>query len=51
LIPFAAGGFIYVASADLIPELHKETMPRKSFGQLVMFVAGIGLMVLLVLFK
>jgi zinc and cadmium transporter len=44
LIPFAAGGFIYVASADLIPELHKETEPQKSFGQLVMFVIGIGLM-------
>lgn len=44
LIPFAAGGFIYVASSDLIPELHKETAPQKSFGQLIMFVIGIGLM-------
>jgi len=51
LVPFAAGGFIYVASADLIPELHKETEPQKSFGQLVMFVAGIGLMVSLILFE
>jgi len=24
LIPFAAGSFIYIAGADLIPELHKE---------------------------
>lgn len=44
LIPFAAGGFIYVASADLIPELHKETQPRKSLGQLALFILGIGLM-------
>jgi len=50
LIPFAAGGFIYVASADLIPELHKETQPQKSLGQLIMFVAGIGLMTGLLLF-
>lgn len=47
LIPFAAGGFIYVASSDLIPELHKETQPQKSLGQLVMFVVGIGLMLAL----
>ncbi|MFH0969499.1 MAG: ZIP family metal transporter [Patescibacteria group bacterium] len=47
LIPFAAGGFIYVASADLIPELHKNTEIKKSIWQLVMFIFGIGLMVLL----
>ena len=52
LIPFAAGGFIYVASADLIPELHKHTEIKKSFWQLVTFILGIGLMVvLLVLFE
>lgn len=44
LIPFAAGGFIYIASADLIPELHKETAPQKSLGQLVAFIIGIGIM-------
>lgn len=50
LIPFAAGGFIYIASADLIPELHKETAPQKSAGQLAMFIFGIGLMLSLLLF-
>lgn len=47
LVPFAAGGFIYVASADFIPELHKHTEIKKSFWQLVTFVLGIGLMMLL----
>lgn len=47
LVPFAAGGFIYIAGTDLIPELHKHTDPKKSFWQLVTFVSGIGLMVLL----
>jgi len=51
LIPFAAGGFIYVASADLIPELHKETEPQKSLGQLILFIIGIGMMVGLILFE
>src|SRR3989344_2819932 len=47
LIPFAAGTFIYIASSDLIPELHKEVSVAKSFMQLVFFFAGIGLMLLL----
>lgn len=41
LIPFAAGSFIYIAAADLIPELHKETDTKKSFLQLMMLVLGI----------
>jgi len=49
LIPFAAGGFIYIASSDLIPELHKHTEAKKSFWQLTTFILGIGLMVALLL--
>lgn len=49
LIPFAAGGFIYIAGSDLIPELHKETNPAKSAVQLIAFIAGIGVMLLLLL--
>jgi len=44
LIPFAAGGFIYIAGSDLIPELHKETDERKSAIQLLSFVLGIVVM-------
>lgn len=51
LIPFAAGGFIYIASSDLIPELHKNTEPRKSFWQLVAFILGIGLMLMLLILE
>lgn len=50
LIPFAAGGFIYVAGSDLIPELHKHTEIKKSLGQVLAFVLGIVLMLLLLLF-
>ncbi len=48
LIPFTAGGFIYIAGSDLIPELHKETKPLKSFIQLLALILGIAVMVLLV---
>jgi len=47
LLPFAIGNFIYIASSDLIPELHKETKPSKSFMQLLMLLLGIGIMYLL----
>ena len=50
LIPFAAGNFIYIAGVDLIPELHKEVRISKSFFQLVCFLLGIAIMLLLLLF-
>ncbi len=45
LIPFAAGNFIYIAGADLIPELHKyEFTTKGSFLQLLAIILGIGIM-------
>jgi len=41
LIPFAAGGFIYIAGSDLIPELQKEEKTSKSALQLTAFILGI----------
>lgn len=51
LLPIAAGGFIYIAGADLIPELHKETEFKSSFFQLLTFMLGIGIMALLLLLE
>lgn len=42
LLAFAAGGFIYIASADIMPELQKEIEFRKSLLQLVYFIGGIS---------
>ncbi|MEK7495904.1 MAG: ZIP family metal transporter [Patescibacteria group bacterium] len=47
IIPLTIGGFIYIACADLIPELHKEPHLKKSFWQLTFFILGIGVMALL----
>lgn len=49
LIPIAAGGFIYIAGSDLIPELHKETKLGMSMVQLLSFVLGILVMIALLL--
>ena len=44
LIPFAAGGFIYIAATDLMPELHKKSKALESVVQLASILLGIGLM-------
>jgi zinc and cadmium transporter len=51
LLPFAAGGFIYIAGSDLIPELHKETSLKKSILQLLIIALGMGVMASLLLLE
>jgi zinc and cadmium transporter len=46
-VPIAAGGFIYIAVADLIPELHKTTDRRHSFYQLAAVFFGVLMMIAL----
>lgn len=43
LLAFAGGGFIYIASSDLMPELQKELEFRRSLLQLFIFIAGVGI--------
>jgi zinc and cadmium transporter len=42
LVPFAAGGFIYIAAVDLLPELHQTQKFKRATLQLVFFLLGIG---------
>ena len=44
MLPFAAGNLLYIAAADLIPELHKETGLREGFLQVIAMVIGMGCM-------
>ncbi|HEX9664568.1 MAG TPA: ZIP family metal transporter [Patescibacteria group bacterium] len=44
LLAFTAGGFIYIAAADLIPELHKEIKIKKYLLSFVSFLASLVLM-------
>ncbi len=44
LIPFSAGGFIYIALVDMMPELHKKARGRKIAAQSSLIFIGIGLM-------
>ena len=51
LLPFAAGGFLYIAASDLIPEIRKELNMKKSFLNLIIFLVGIILMFALTLME
>jgi len=51
LTAFAAGGFIYIAGSDLIPELHKKFTTRSSVIQVIAILLGIAVMYALVLLE
>jgi zinc and cadmium transporter len=51
LIPITAGGFIYIAGSDLIPELQHDVKVSRSLLQFALVVFGIGIMAILVLFE
>ena len=51
LLPFTAGGFIYIAGTDLIPELKKETALKDTLVQLLSILAGLALMLAILFFE
>ncbi len=44
ILPFAAGGFLYIAGSNLIPELHKESEIDDSIWHVFALLLGIALM-------
>ncbi len=44
LLAFAAGGFVYIASSDLIPEIRKEMRMKRWLFSFLVFLLGIALM-------
>jgi zinc and cadmium transporter len=57
LLPFAAGNFLYIAAADLIPQLHADECPgsgapaelKERLAQLAAFLVGLGILLLIAL--
>jgi zinc and cadmium transporter len=43
LLPIAAGGFIYIALADLVPSLHHRRGARAGLLQLALILAGVAI--------
>ena len=46
LLPFAAGNFIYIAAADLLPELASQTRARDKLETTAAFVCGLALLLI-----
>jgi len=44
LLPLAAGGFLYIAASDLVPEIHKEKRLSKSIISFLLFVLALVFM-------
>lgn len=51
IIPLAAGGFLYIAGSDLIPEIHKNQEKGFSIKNLLGIILGILMMYLLTLLE
>jgi len=51
LLPITAGGFLYIAGSDLIPERHHEVKAPKSLLQFIMILLGVGVMALLIILE
>lgn len=47
VLSFAAASFLYIAMADLIPDLHRGRIDARAFRQLLLVGAGIGTVVAL----
>ena len=47
ILPFTAGGFIYIATVSVIPELLQDSSFKQSVMEVLAMFVGIGLMVLI----
>jgi zinc and cadmium transporter len=50
-LAFSAASFLYIALADLIPEMHRKTSLKDSLSQISLILLGILLIYLIILFK
>lgn len=51
ILPFTAGGFIYIATVSVIPELLQDTSLKKSFLEILAMFVGIGMMVVIAMLE
>ncbi|MBN1198046.1 MAG: ZIP family metal transporter [Bacteroidales bacterium] len=50
-LAFSAASFLYIAMADLIPEMHRKTTLKDSLSQIFLIILGIAIMYSIILFK
>ncbi|XP_064648899.1 protein catecholamines up-like [Lineus longissimus] len=47
ILPFTAGGFIYIATVSVIPELLEDSKPWQSFKEIAALLVGVFMMVVI----
>ena len=47
ILPFTAGGFIYIATVSVIPELLQDTKIGQSIREIVALISGVLMMVVI----
>ena len=47
ILPFTAGGFIYIATVSVIPELLVSVKWKQSILEVIALLAGVGMMVII----
>jgi zinc transporter 7 len=47
ILPFTAGGFIYIATVSVIPELLVDSKPWQSFKEIAALLVGVFMMVVI----
>ncbi|NXV81086.1 S39A7 protein, partial [Atlantisia rogersi] len=47
VLPFTAGGFIYLGTVSVLPELLRDSRPLQSCLQVLALLAGVAMMVLI----
>lgn len=51
ILPFTAGGFIYIATVSVIPELLEGSEWKQSILEIIALLAGVGMMVIIAQFE
>lgn len=47
ILPFTAGGFIYIATVSVIPELLESSSPWQSVKEILALLTGVAMMVVI----
>lgn len=47
ILPFTAGGFIYIATVSIMPDLRESPSLKQSLKEIIALIAGIAMMVVI----
>ena len=51
ILPFTAGGFIYIATVSVIPELLEDSKPFQSVKEILAMIVGVAMMIVIAFYE